>query len=45
MKDYLIANQGIQCIYRIDRSSQKSRHNTVPKQTVMQGDKVTVATF
>ncbi len=27
------------------RSSQKSGHDTVPKQTIMQGDKVAVATF
>lgn len=45
MKNYIIANQGIQFIYRIDHSSQKSGHNTVPKQTIMPGDKVTVATF
>lgn len=45
MKIYIIANQGIQFIYWIDHSSQKSGHNTVPKQTITQGDKVTFATF
>lgn len=42
MKNHIIANQGIRAMYRIECSTHR---DTVPKQTILQGDKVTVATF